>query len=618
MMLMKKIIFCLISLIVCFSGCSKFLDEKMTTSYSSDEMYDSETALESAILGCYKQLADCGFKNAYNMEFLSPGSGLTHWGGTSSSRLTNALERWTCNLKFTRFSTHPESYYTMQRLYKCIYRCNLLLENLKTSPVDEEFKSEIEGETCFIRAVAYFWLVRMYADVPLITEAPERVDDLYKPRENFWTVYAQIVEDLNVAESKTRSFDKMCGISGNGAGRVCNYAATSMRSLVYLTIGTLLAHPDDNFWLAESRTPDFSAIGIATANDAFNLALADAKNVIENGPFELAPSYAQLFRWTEPEDWQLKERIFVMPTTPEGSGGDLALYTLPVGYQCGVKTNLYGRYRPTRWLFQKWCETYGGTKGKGENQKNVYVNCPDPRLEISLIYNSSLGTENSATEKFNLYPHNSHIFLSTGSTSNWRRGFPYFKKYYDPTYKATTGYADLYVMRYAEVLLIAAEASANLSVSVSDNYANEAIMYVNRILQRARMSTEDGVPSSQPADWTASDFKNNEELINAIFWERAFELIGEQHDWFDTHRMGAKWLTENIAKPKNVFLSEPEQEGLRDYNYGKGFRYDEDWTEVRKGLICAFPKDELILNTALDVNLHDPNLGQNPLEVFWR
>ena len=82
--------------------------------------------------------------------------------------------------------------------------------------------------------------------------------------------------------------------------------------------------------------------------------------------------------------------------------------------------------------------------------------------------------------------------------------------------------------------------------------------------------------------------------------------------------MGAKWLAENIAKPKNVFLSEPEQEALRNYNYGKDFKYDETWTEVRKGLICAFPKDELILNTALDVNLHDPNLGQNPQEVFWK
>ena len=62
----------------------------------------------------------------------------------------------------------------------------------------------------------------------------------------------------------------------------------------------------------------------------------------------------------------------------------------------------------------------------------------------------------------------------------------------------------------------------------------------------------------------------------------------------------------------------PEQEALRDYNYGKDFKYDEDWSAVRKGLICAFPKDELVMNTALDVNLHDPNLGQNPQEVFWK
>ncbi len=214
--------------------------------------------------------------------------------------------------------------------------------------------------------------------------------------------------------------------------------------------------------------------------------------------------------------------------------------------------------------------------------------------------------------------YNSYIFLSPTASTNWQRGFPYFKKYYDPTFAGTTGYADLYVMRYAEVLLIAAEACANLSASVSDNYASMAISYVNVLLQRARRSTDDGVPSTQPADWNVSDFKDKDDLINAIFWERAFELIGEQHDWFDTHRMGAKWLAENIAKPKNAFLSEPEQEALRDYNYGKDFKYDEDWNAVRKGLICAFPKDELVMNTALDVNLHDPNLGQNPQEVFWK
>ena len=551
------------------------------------------------------------------MEFLAPGSGLSHWGGSSSDRLTNALERWTCNLKFTRYSTHPESYTSMQRLYKCIYRCNSLLENLKSSPVNEEYKEGIEGEAYFVRSMAYFWLVRMYGDVPLITETPKSLDQLYKPRENFWTVYAQIISDLNEAEKKTRTFEQMCGISGNGSGRVCNYAATAMRSLVYLTIGTLLAHPDDNFWLSDVRTPDFSAIGISTARDAFVKALTDAKEVIERGPFELAPSYAQLFRWTEPEDWQLRERIFVMPTSPEGSGGDLALYTLPAGYQCGIRNNLYGRARPTRWVFQKWCEKYGGIMGTGDNQKDIYVDCADPRMGISLIYNSYLGNNESATKVSYVYPNDRYVYMKNEST-NWQRGFPYYKKYYDPTYAATTGYADLYVMRYAEVLLIAAEACANMSLSLTDNYASQAIVYINTLLARARNSTPDGTPSSEPADWDAADFKNCDELINAIFWERAFELIGEQHEWFDTHRMGARWLTENIAKPKNIFLSKPEQEVFRDYNYGTGFQYDEDWTSVRKGLISAFPKDELILNTTLDVNKHDPNYGQNPLEVFWK
>lgn len=599
-------------------SCSKFLDEKQTTALSSSDIYDTPSALENAVLGCYRQLMDSGFKNTYMMEFLAPGSGLSHWGGTSSSRLTNALERWTCNLKFTRFSTHPESYYTMQRLYKSIYRCNVLIENLKDSPVEEGYKSEIEGEAFFIRAMAYFWLVRLYGDVSLVSSAPKTVEDIYKPREDFWKVYAFIVQDLNRAEKQIRPFDKMCAISGNGSGRVCNYAATAMRSLVYLTIGTLLAHPNDNFWIAEERTPDFTPIGISSAEDAFQKALKDAKDVIENGPFVLAESYAQLFRWTEPEDWQLKERIFVMPTSPEGSGGDLALYSLPSGYQSGVTNNLYGRIRPTRWLFQKWCETYGGVKGSGANQTNVYVDCPDPRLPVSLIYNSYLGTSTSATTKSNLYPHNSYIFLSETASTNWQRGFPYFKKYYDPTFAATTGYADLYVMRFAEVYLIAAEACANLSAMPSDAYGKEAVQYVNVLLKRARNSTPDGNPSAQPEDWETARFAGKDELINAIFWERAFELIGEQHDWFDTHRMGAKWLTENIAKPKNKFLSQPEQIALRNYNYGTDFQYDEDWQQVRKGLICAYPKDELVLNTALDVNRHDPNYGQNPEQIFWR
>lgn len=86
---------------------------------------------------------------------------------------------------------------------------------------------------------------------------------------------------------------------------------------------------------------------------------------------------------------------------------------------------------------------------------------------------------------------------------------------------------------------------------------------------------------------------------------------------------------DNISKPKNIFLSQPEQddwinsrnepqEGYRTMYYGKHNVYDEDPALVRKGLLTAYPYDELVYNPFLDETLHDPNLGQNPVEVWWK
>ena len=619
---MKKAMKYIFVFVIFLAGCTDFLDEKVTTSYDGSVMVSSPEALEANVLGIHRQLASSGFKSGTFCEWLAPASGLAHWSNTSA--LTNPLERWTCCLKFTRFSQHPEAYDSFTSFYRSIYLCNSLLEAMKSSPVDEDYKKEIEGEVYFLRAMAYFYLVRLYGDVSLHTEAPTSLSEVYSARENFWVVYCRIIKDLYAAETLMRSYDRMIEVAGgNASGRVCDYAAVACRSLVYLTIGTLLAHPDDNFWV--NRTPDFSEIGIADAEDAFQKALADAEDVILHGPFELCPDYRQLFRWTNAEDWQLKERIWVMPRSPEAGDGNsgLTMWALPNRYMGTSNVDNFGRCRPDRWFFQRWCEDYGGQKGTGTYNKNVYVDCPDPRLSVNLIYNSYPGQNNTP---YNCYPANNRIFPGN-ETLMKHYGLPYYKKYYDPTYDNSVGNADLYVMRFAEVYLIAAEACANLCSSVSDLYGTKAIDYVNVILDRARKSV-DGEPSAEPRAWTTSRFDSKEDLINGIFWERCYEMPFEHHEYFDTHRMGARWLAENIAKPKNVFLYLDEQEdytnngidynGYRTLYYGQNFRYDEDWTLVRKGLISAYPYDELIYNTCLDVNKSDPNLGQNPTEVYWR
>ena len=99
-------------------------------------------------------------------------------------------------------------------------------------------------------------------------------------------------------------------------------------------------------------------------------------------------------------------------------------------------------------------------------------------------------------------------------------------------------------------------------------------------------------------------------------------MTGEQHEYFDTHRMGAKWLAEHVTKPANNFLDQPEQgdyngkDGFKKLYYGYGGHsggkvYPELQSEVRKGLICPIPNDELVYNSALTLD------DQNPAEIFW-
>lgn len=629
---------------VSLSGCADFLLERQETSYDGATMISSKGALESAVLGIHRQMALSGFKSGNFCEWLAPASGLLHWHNTAA--LDNALRRWDCCLYFTRFAKHPESYDSFKSFYKTIYLCNHLLDIIGNSPVDEAYKNEIIGETYFVRAMAYFYLVRLYGDVSLITVAPKTPDsnELYRPRENFWTVYAQIIDDLNKAEKMMRSYDRMVAIAGgNSSGRVCDYAAVACRSLVYLTIGSLMANPNDNFWV--NRTPDFSAIEgfkdfgtdpAQVSKAAFELALADAQNVIDNGPFELCPNYAHLFRWGRAlgegddvyhaDDWQWKERIWVMPRSPESTdaGSGLTMWALPNGYLSTDKVDNFGRCRPDRWFFQRWCEVHGGVKGEtGKANANIYVSCKDPRLDINMIHTSF---ERFDGMKANCYPTADRI-----KTVYYKEyGFPYYKKYWDYTFNNSVGNADFYAMRFAEVILIAAEATANLHFTGANKYGETAMSYMNQIFARARNSVAEGKsPSEYPKDWTGNEFSTKEELLSAIFWERCFEMPFEHHEYFDTHRMGAQWIVDNISIPKNEFLVAPEQEdfvnaadglkyeGYRSLFYGRNFLYHTNAADVRRGLINSYPYDELIYNSCLNPNIADPNYGQNPAEVCW-
>lgn len=602
---MKRFISTIFSvLLVC--SCSGFLDEEMTTSLSEDEIYDTEHALECNINGCYLSLHGTAlWKGGTFHEYIGSASAMFLWGGDRTS------DEWLDAMYLTKYSTsNAGNKNVWTQIWAGINRCNRLMDNLPSSPVDEGYKTEIEAEAKFLRAIFYFTAVRLWGDVPIIRHSPETPSELYNPREAWYKVYRFILEDLAFAEENMRDPARVQAVTPMD-NRPSKWAATSFKASVYLTIGSLLRSPEDNFWDStkdaqliaaglDPRSPDFSAVGIETADDAFRLSLDAATKVMQEGPYSLVPDYRILFRWTEPGDWFLPEDILVLTSTNTAGMNHNSVYMLPpfppgTANVSTPNTNA-GRVRPSRFMIDNFIRAGGGRKGnQGTYNKYVYCSTTDPRYDATFIVSY---VRQDTGKSASYYPTDAKI----PTTSS-----PFIRKYLDPTYDVSNGNSDFYLMRYAEIYLIAAEASAELSSGKGDEDWNRALKLLNDLRFRARKSVDVG-EAICPPDFVDDDFKTKEELVNSIMWERICEMVGEGHEFFDTHRRGAKWLLDNIAAPANEFYfinrgtADPEVNcQYVEYFYkgalDRGYVFPRTVDELRKSLLLSYPESELRLNS---------------------
>src|ERR1700761_9834364 len=89
----------------------------------------------------------------------------------------------------------PPEYLQVQGYsYNAISNCNLALASIPAVDMDATLKKKLLGEVYFLRAFFYYHLVRLYGDVPLITQSVT-VDspDLYPSRTAYAQVYDQII-----------------------------------------------------------------------------------------------------------------------------------------------------------------------------------------------------------------------------------------------------------------------------------------------------------------------------------------------------------------------------------------------------------------------------------------
>ena len=121
--------------------------------------------------------------------------------------------------------------------YPTIRKLNQFIERVETAPLSEDEKIQKEAEARFLRAYAYFNLVKRYGGVPLITRAQQlndSEDELYRSRDKEEVIYNFIVDEMDTIENiLPEAYD------ANNLGRPSKYAALALKSRAAMYAGSI-------------------------------------------------------------------------------------------------------------------------------------------------------------------------------------------------------------------------------------------------------------------------------------------------------------------------------------------------------------------------------------------
>jgi starch-binding outer membrane protein, SusD/RagB family len=307
-------------------------------------------------------------------------------------------------------------------------------------------------------------------------------------------------------------------------------------------------------WLPDKQANDVRTRGTKGAaatylasvymtNGDFQKAYTEAKFVIDNRDkfgYRLETDYQDLFRAERGE--LNKEIIFAVDFLSRLTNGDFNQDLLPAMVAPQNLAGGFGVNVPTLRVYQTW-------------------DARDYRKKVSFL--DTLVVNGVVT------PYTRFQFAARPHIDKWRR-FPGILGQADGR-DSDYNYPDF---RYAEVLLIAAEALAE-TVGVNA----EALGYVNQVRARARNAA--GRQNTFPANVTGTPTKD--EFINLVMEERRLELSFEFKRWYDIKR---RKLGDQAFKSPNALEPRPNFDANRDY-------------------LFPIPKTEIDLNP----NLNPQNTG---------
>src|SRR3954462_7914218 len=163
---MKKMLFCVLLLVIAGSCKREFLNTKPLDKVSSTDAWKNGDLAKSFITGIYAGLGQGGFDEQM-LAALSDEAVFTHPG-----RGINIVNEGTLNpsnIGWVNINYLWGKDDSNNDMYAKIRQTNLALENLRIATFDDKaLNDRLQGESHFMRAFYYHQLIRYYGGVPII------------------------------------------------------------------------------------------------------------------------------------------------------------------------------------------------------------------------------------------------------------------------------------------------------------------------------------------------------------------------------------------------------------------------------------------------------------------
>ncbi|MGQ3088930.1 RagB/SusD family nutrient uptake outer membrane protein, partial [Flavobacterium sp.] len=210
-----------------YSCAEEFTNRPPEDGISLDAYYSTNAQVESATNGMYARTW-FQFHNKFFFAIAEVGSGNMY----SASSDVSAMRNFSIN------GSDPELNQGWRSLWANVAQANAIINFLadRVGPgVDDAVLQNTIGEAYFMRATAYFYLVRLWGPVPIIENNLDYVATPNINTNRIEDVYTLIESDYNMAAEKL--YEKVRGSNYSANGRVSKGSARSMLAKVHLYQG---------------------------------------------------------------------------------------------------------------------------------------------------------------------------------------------------------------------------------------------------------------------------------------------------------------------------------------------------------------------------------------------